>query len=482
MSRITLVLLGWLAIGGASSASSPTRLYVRTFPPGARVTLDGKSLGTSDGLFVVRPGSAGIAVEADGHEREVRQVEIQPEQITRVELPLREQGQRSDRRPDGITNPKTVHGQPDASPKAVYDRQDMKAKAVHNHRDMHRKGAYRHDIVLPPAEADTPLSFQIESQAGYCTDYGNIVESMANARKIDAEAAALEVQNSIDSVDAYFKRRELNKFYRRYELDPQEREALLQARLQRAVTELHQKTAKGDVTETLNWLLQELAAPTMAHQYLPGNQTLANSALDQKLSPDDLRLIRLTDGGGKIKALTFAAGDGIVLKTDWPLALRAKEFQELCQRFEATRGEVIDEARKNGRISYENARRLREDVIALMVALEAAYPSEVRADPDQFIVYNASKRFLQGLWGSVHRAIATEDLSVFSGRLRFQGESLVALLQHMYASGLQFATSEPGGEGVYRRLFNGMRTLFVNIGSEKLENAPTRETSGALRH
>ena len=45
---------------------------------------------------------------------------------------------------------------------------------------------------------------------------------MAVARKINAEATALEIQDSIDAVDAYFKRRELNKAYRKYELDPQE--------------------------------------------------------------------------------------------------------------------------------------------------------------------------------------------------------------------------------------------------------------------
>ena len=88
--------------------------------------------------------------------------------------------------------------------------------------------------------------------------------------------------------------------------------------------------------------------------------------------------------------------------------------------------------RQRGQISYENAKELRESVIAMMVALEAAYPREVRADFKEFVLYITSKRFLQGLWGSVYRATTTKDMSVFSGRLRFQGDGLVALMQHMY--------------------------------------------------
>ena len=325
-------------------------------------------------------------------------------------------------------------------------------------------------IILPPAVAGTPLSLLIQSQANYLAAYGDTVEQMAIARKVNAEAVGLEIQNSIEAVDAYFKRQELNKAYRKYELDPQEAEKRRQQRLKRNVEELYQQVLEGkSPTPALNWLLQELTAPTLAYQYLPGNQTLANSKLDQKLSADDLRLIRLTDGGGKIKTLVFAADDGGMLKTHWPFALQAPEFQKPRQQFEEIRDEVISEARNKDGISYEKAKNLQNSVIGLMVALEAAYPKNVRADPNAFVEYDTSKRFLQSLWGSVHRAITTTDMSVFSGRLRFQGDSVVALLQHMYGAGLQFAPPEPGGEGVYGKIFQAMRNLYINIGSEKAE-------------
>lgn len=236
-----------------------------------------------------------------------------------------------------------------------------------------------------------------------------------------------------------------------------------------SVEELHQSILQGDTSRILNWLLQELAGPTLAYQYLPKGELLVNSKLDQKLSSDDLRLIRLTNGGGRIRTLVFTAHGGEVLKTHWPSVLQAPEFTEPRHQFEIARDEVINEARNEGQISLERAKRLQDSVLTLMVSLEAAYPQEVRADPKQFVVYITSKRFLQGLWGSVQRATTTKDMSVFSGSLRFQGDSVVALIQHMYASGLEFAPPEPGSEGVYRRLFNAMRNLYINVGTEKTE-------------
>ena len=84
-----LLLLGCLTIAGEVSASPPTRLYVRTVPPGAKVTLEGKSLGKSDALFSVAPGTQTVSVELDGYLPEERRVEIRAEEITRVELQLK---------------------------------------------------------------------------------------------------------------------------------------------------------------------------------------------------------------------------------------------------------------------------------------------------------------------------------------------------------------------------------------------------------
>ena len=68
-----------------------TLLYVRTDPPGAKVLLNGKELGTSNGLFQVDPGTGTIYVELEGREPGERQVIIQANGVTRVELQLKPQ-------------------------------------------------------------------------------------------------------------------------------------------------------------------------------------------------------------------------------------------------------------------------------------------------------------------------------------------------------------------------------------------------------
>ena len=90
------------------------------------------------------------------------------------------------------------------------------------------------------------------------------------ARKINAEAVALEIQNSVDYVDAYFKRREINREARAKE-NPNylEREKHRQAVLERRVEEQYQDLLRGNVTDPLNWLLRELSSPVVAYQYLP---------------------------------------------------------------------------------------------------------------------------------------------------------------------------------------------------------------------
>ncbi len=66
-----------------------TLLYIRTDPPGAKVLINGKEVGTSDGLFKVEPGKGTILVELEGREPGERPVIIRANAITRVEMSLK---------------------------------------------------------------------------------------------------------------------------------------------------------------------------------------------------------------------------------------------------------------------------------------------------------------------------------------------------------------------------------------------------------
>ena len=88
MSAVTLICLTLLVTAGEPS-ETPTRIYVRTVPTGAAVSVGGKVVGKSDGLFTLSPGIQTLLVELDGYSSEERQVEVRPEEITRVELRLK---------------------------------------------------------------------------------------------------------------------------------------------------------------------------------------------------------------------------------------------------------------------------------------------------------------------------------------------------------------------------------------------------------
>ena len=68
-----------------------TLLFVRTTPSGAEIRLDGKTLGKSDAIFPVEPGTYKIVVDLEGHQPHEQQITVRDGRITRIELTLRRQ-------------------------------------------------------------------------------------------------------------------------------------------------------------------------------------------------------------------------------------------------------------------------------------------------------------------------------------------------------------------------------------------------------
>ncbi|NQT11896.1 MAG: PEGA domain-containing protein [Planctomycetes bacterium] len=72
-----------------TSTEATTHLYVRTTPSGAQILLDGKELGTSPGVFPVKPGQRRrLVIELDGQVAKEQQITIRDGRITRIELTL----------------------------------------------------------------------------------------------------------------------------------------------------------------------------------------------------------------------------------------------------------------------------------------------------------------------------------------------------------------------------------------------------------
>ncbi|NQT18040.1 MAG: PEGA domain-containing protein, partial [Planctomycetes bacterium] len=68
-----------------------TRLFIQTHPTGARVDLDGVTLGVSDGLFHVAPGLHTITAALAGYRQKHREINIHRNEIGRVVLALEKQ-------------------------------------------------------------------------------------------------------------------------------------------------------------------------------------------------------------------------------------------------------------------------------------------------------------------------------------------------------------------------------------------------------
>lgn len=331
-------------------------------------------------------------------------------------------------------------------------------------------GAREH-VHLPPAFAGTPLSFQIQAEAQYLAARGDLMESAAIARRINADAVANEIQNSIDHVDAYFRRREINREARAKENpDYLAAETHRQAVRRQRLEHQFQDVLKGDVTDELNWLLAELSGPILAYQYLQGKTALADTELNPKLRPDALSLIWLSDGGSGPGRLTFAAGDPKVLQTPWPPALRKPQFAAQREKFESNRDRLVKNLR-NGQEPGEAEEEVVRSINDLLVALQEAYPDERRKDAAEFLSYNTARRFLRSLAAQTHRALQTDDASIFDGSLRFQGERVLDLIQHMDGCGLVFAPPPAGGERVYRGLLGDLRNLWLSLAADEPASA-----------
>ena len=72
-----------------TAAGRDTLLYVRTTRRAKTVSLDGRKIGTSNGLFPVESGVATILLHLQGHQPTSVQVTIQANHITRVTLILK---------------------------------------------------------------------------------------------------------------------------------------------------------------------------------------------------------------------------------------------------------------------------------------------------------------------------------------------------------------------------------------------------------
>jgi len=329
----------------------------------------------------------------------------------------------------------------------------------------------RPHVFLPPTRGATVTSTYIDAQARYIVAMGDYLESAAIARRHRAAALDKELDNSIKWVETYFKRRELNRAYRRQENPPyldkvEHREKVKDRRIRDLPTEV----LKGDVTDELNWLLDRLATASLAYDAIYGsNDEYVDSEIDQKLSPLDIRHIVLTDGGKKNgQKLTFRAHDAKVLSDRWPVALRAPEMRVAREHFERVRDKGLKELRTNKALSYTTWVEMQDALNDLAVQLVRKYPTEYRkyAPFQECLFYYNGQRFIKAQALAIHRAMTTNQMEAFDGSNRFTGDSVFDLIRHMCRRGLDFSKPEAGDGPTYERLSIAMRQIYLDFYDE----------------
>jgi hypothetical protein len=332
-------------------------------------------------------------------------------------------------------------------------------------------------------KASTAMGDYIRAEAKYVRAQGLFLESAATARKINAEAAAIEIDNSVAYVKAYWKRKSVwEEEWRKRHPTMIEQEKKTQEVWRDRIKNLPESILKSDVTDQLNWLFREMSGPALAVEYLSPGNPLSDPRLNAALTETDINQIWLTDGGRGSK-LVFRLAEPRILETRWPPALRAPEFKPAREEFEAAREAMLKEIQQNkGPLSDEGGKRLVKTTDQLLTALNDAYPSQRRASPAEFLDYNDAKRFLKTLLLGVVRTIKTDDRSLFQSDHRFRGKSLLELVQYMYQNGLLFAKNPEGGEGVYGKLFLRMRGLYMTLVPDRLADGPEKREPAAEKN
>lgn len=329
----------------------------------------------------------------------------------------------------------------------------------------------RPHIYLPSTRGATATSTYIDAHARHIVAVGDFLESAAIARRHHAAAADKEMDNSIKWVETYFKRREINRAYRRKENPPYlDKVAHREKVKDRRVRDLPLEVLKGDVTDELNWLLDRLATASLAYDAIYGsNDEYVDSEIDQKLPPLDIQHIVLTDGGKKNgQKLTFRAHDAKVLDDRWPVAFRAPEMRAARERFERARDKGLKEIRANKELSYTTWTEMKDALNDLAVQLVRKYPLEYRkyGPFQEWLLYDNGRRFIKAQVLAVHRAMATNRLETFDGSNRFTGDSVFDLIRHMCRRGLNFSTPEAGDGPTYEKLLIAMRHIYLDFYDE----------------
>ncbi len=327
--------------------------------------------------------------------------------------------------------------------------------------------AQRPSIYLPPTHGATVLSTYIDAEARRLVATGILLDSAAEARLTNANAHEKEIRNAKLWLETYFERKRMNQEYRRAKspsyIDQERRRNQVR---ENAIRDLPSEIANGDVTDDLNWLLEQLVADAESRSLLLSETEGDVAHVDRKLTPDEISHLCLREatghsGGGQ----AFRADSPELLSVTWPVALSDRAFAPEGSAYEEACSQAIVESR-GGRVTIETWTKLRDALDRLTMKFNEVYSRkamESMSGTQRVLLRESGKRFLQSQAVGVARIFTAKDFEGLQRSYTFTGTTLVSLLRHCATLGLEFAPPTLDDRATYRVLFNDIRNIYMNL-------------------
>jgi hypothetical protein len=296
---------------------------------------------------------------------------------------------------------------------------------------------------------------------------GDLLESMAIARRINVQSDREAMKNSVLWVETYFTRKELNRQYRRAQnpiyIDQQERRDEMKKRI---ILQQPEEALNGDVTDDLNWILDRLVSDQSTYQFVFHDRDGAAADIDRPLSDIQVSHLRLREGTGQEGGgQSFRADTAKLLHPEWPRSFEDPKFASERSRFETARDNLLREL-EAGKASFATWRELQAAHDLLTHQFNVVFTSAAMkdyGDDQRILVRREARDFLKSLEANIAIAFTADNRDVFDGQYRFTGDSVIALIRHCADHGLEFAPPQADDKATYRTLFTDLRQVYLHF-------------------
>ena len=314
-----------------------------------------------------------------------------------------------------------------------------------------------------------PLAQQIHAQADFQRALGESAVDFAEARKIRADAFRKEIDNSVAYIQAGWDKKAIARAenFKRY-IAPLDRERLRKSKqwdwLEKDPNFAPEAIQTG---RAMNLLLDRLAMTVLTYSYT-SNHSQDDQDLRKrlKLEPEVIHQLFLKESVGRA-GLRFRADSQDALSIDWwPWLFRKEQdLKKPREQFDKARGDLVKNLATND--APQKMQTMLDRYWDMKTSLDGWFEGH-KKDPG-FVAqgnpthYLDGKRFLESVFGEIHRLQRTGSSSMLVGRSKFDGDNLFDLMAFMSKSALKFDAAQPGEEAAYHQVFHLMRDLYVTV-------------------